>query len=454
MDDQLIDSSINDIYESIEGDHTLDYQSLVGDDDENNEGMSTNRPLILGASNPFVEDWLNETTQELSQSQLEKQQFDSLSFIEPTSGPSSHISTENYICKVAPTEFDLSVDSVLQYKSDIMLDVVVNDELEDKSVPQGIYISSKPALIAVELASNVPEVVEELEKKEPTASIPMLIISKSCADTPSPTETSDDIVSLKPKKVLKAQDSLELPKDDRVNFEPTKRVDSLELEDVDRNIGAKFGALENIVNSVAECVKSSPDASLIVTGDHSEDDFVIVTEEEVNSLKIEIEESLIRPKDQVLSVDSLTNTKSEKSLHSHHGTTSDVKHEPDVSFNEAAQTQNEIQKTSAKISANYSSDLELSSQPELTKPTVINAPKTGDSPAKIRDPLPAIQEDEITKTATTNTYTTSDLFTSNQPNFLDSATNITQLNDQGPLPGACLPVDRIVCDLITKIFRF
>lgn len=443
MDDELIDSSINDIYESIEGDHTLDYQSLVADDDENNKIglMSTSRPLILGASNPFIEDWLNETTQELSQSQLENKQFDSLSFIEPTSGPSSHISTENYICKVVPTEFDLSVDSVFQYKSDILLDVIVNDELEDKSVPQGVYISSKPALIAVELASRetstVPVVEEHLEKKEPTASIPMLIISKSCGDTPSPTVASDDNASLKPKKVLKAQDSLELPIDDRVNFEPTKRVDSFEVEDVNRNIGAKLGALENIVNSVAECVKSSPDATLNVTVDYSDDDFVIVTDEEVNSLKIEIEESLSRPQDQVLSTDSLINTESERTLHSDFKTTSDEKHEPDVSLNEDVQTQNDIQETSAKISDNYSSDLELSSQPELAKSTVINAPKICDSPAKIRDSLPAIQEDEITKTATTNTYTTSDLFTSNQPNFLDSATNISdQLSDQGPLPGA------------------
>lgn len=459
LDDELLDSSINDIYESIEGDLTMDYQSLVTEA----EVMSASSRLILEASNPFIEDCWNETTQEISQEQLAKNQVDLLSFIESTSGPSSNISNENYICKVVPTEFDLSVDSVFQSKQDI-LEATVHNGVEEKSV----YVNSEPTLITVEIPSH--EANFGAEKNEQTASIPTLIISKSCGDTPPPTVAINDYISLKPKKVLKAQDSLELPKDERDKFEPTKRVDSFELEDVDRNMDT---GLENIVNSVAECVKSNPEESSNVTGDLErgfEDDFIIVTEEEVTALKIEERESLSTSQDQTALADSLfqtddtlANAKSKNSLISDVEVTSDVKQESNVNTNENDQTSGIQMTTSvlrvkrlsssqsfeideivdAKNSQNYTSVLELSSHPQSTKSTVLNARKTFELTTKTRDSLPLLpaihesttQVDTITKTTTT-TNTTSNLFTSNQAIILDSATNITQLDEHGPLPGA------------------
>lgn len=469
LDDELLDLSINDIYESIEGDLTIDYQSLVTEAEIVNheiEVMSASSRLILEANNPFIEDCWNETTQEISQEQLAKNQFDLLSFIESTSGPSSNILNEKYICKVVPTEFDLSVDSVFQSKQDI-LEATVHNGVEDKSV----HINNEPNLIAVEISSH--DVNFGAEKNEQTASIPTLIISKSCGDTPPPTVAINDYISLKPKKVLKAQDSLELPKDERDKFEPTKRVDSFELDDVDRNMDTKFSGLENIVNSVAECAKSNPEESSNVTGDlerGTEDDFIIVTEEEVNALKIEERESLSNAEDQTALADSLlqtddtlANAKSKISLISDVEATSDAKQESIVITNENDRTP-DIQMTSsvlrvkrlsssqsfeideivdAKKSQNYTSVLELSSHPQSTKSTVLNARKTFELTTKSRDSLPLLpaihesttQVDTITKTTTT-TYTTSNLFTSNQAIFLDPATNITQLDEHGPLPGA------------------
>lgn len=421
LDDELIDSSINDIYESIEGDATIDFHSLTAED----EDVNNRSRLILEANNPFIEDFLNETTHEIAQEQLQGNRFDSLSFIEPTSGPSSNISNENYICKVVPTEFDLSVDNALQPKTDI-LDVIVPEGVEDNSVPRAVYISSKPALIAVEIGTHETSTVQErngyLEKAEQAAPIPTLIISKICGDSPPIIVSSDDCVSLKPKKVLKAQDSLELPKDDRDKFEPTKRVDSFDLDDVDRN--AKFN------------VKSSSEICSDVTKDlekDSDDDFIIVTEDEVNALKIEEQDSLNKAVDPAV-VTQIDDSLAKNSSISEVKAVSDDTEEVNLSLSANAQT-HDIQENQKQF---YASDvLELSSQPESNES--INARNTFESLTKTRDSLPAIQEtttqaDNITKTFTTNT--TFNLFMPNQATILDSATNITQLDDQGPLPGA------------------
>lgn len=406
----------------------------------------------MNASNPFIEDCLNETTQEISQDELAKKQFDSLNLIEPTSGPSSNISNENYIIKVVPTEFDLSVDSVFQSKSDI-LDVIVPDEIEEKRVPQGVFISSKPALIAVQIASHEASTnqdpMDDSRKNEQISSIPTLIISNICSDTPPPIVASGDNVSLKPKKVLKAQDSLEIPKDDRDKFEPTKRVDSFDSEDA--------------VNSVAEYVKARADETSNVRGDSEndfEDDFIIITEDEVNALKVEEQESLIRSDVQTALYDSLndslTNTKSENSCEietkissSKNDPTHDIQMTTSVLRVKRLSSSHsfEIDDISdTKNSQNITSVIELTTQPESNKSTLINARND-------RESLPAIQEsttlDTVAKASTI--YNTSNLFTSNQAIILEPDTNLMQLNEHGPLKGAYS--HRVLYpNLITKLF--
>lgn len=501
LDDELLDSSINDIYESIEGVSNIDYQSLVLEDENMNEiGVTptTTDQLILQANNPFVEDCLNETTEEISEQQLAKNQFDAVSVNLST----SDVSNENYICKVVPTEFDLSVDNVLQSKP-VVLDDILPDILpkviEDNTVPQAVYISTKPALIAVEIASHETKITQTLdknsEKHEQTTPIPTLIISKICGDTPPPVVASDDNVSLKPKKVLKAQDSLEIPKEERDKYEPAKRVDSFELDDADRNIDAKFSALENIVNSVADYVKSNPEESLDITSDLGNDsdvdkNFVIVTEEEVKALKVEEQESLNKSQVQTVALDSqpqpdesLADTKSEILLLPDFNKVSDMKQRIYLSISEHYQihdtqvttstpnvkrlpssqsfevdeqvtisTPNVKQLSSSQSfeidenvdnakSQNFTSILELSAQQKSNLSTTNDGQKTIELSTKATNDgpfLPAIKEsithDTTAETSVTNT--TSNLFTTNKTFAIDPATNITQLNDRGPLPGA------------------
>ncbi|KAG4073519.1 hypothetical protein HA402_000743 [Bradysia odoriphaga] len=450
LDDELLDSSINDIYDSIEGDATLDYQFLIAENETVNTAVVATSPeIILKASNLLIEDCLTETTEEISQEQLENNRLSSLNFIEPTSGPSSNIYSENYICKVSPTEFDLSVDSVLQPKSDIF-DVIATNGVADKSVPQAMFLSSKPALIAVEIASHdvstVHAINDDSEKKEPTTSIPTLIISNICGDTPPPTAACDDDLSLKPKKVLRAQDSLELPPDDREKFEPTKRVDSVDLKDVDRKI---VDNLENAVDSEVNGRKSNPNEELsnVVTDPEktSEEDFVIVTEEEVKALKIEEEKSLSRSQDQGVG-DSLTETRpeTENSLTSASKDSNENKlespnenirtdliqtTEPDLILKQLSTSQ-----SSGEIGEKHTT--ELSVQPESNELIVMNTRKIFELPSI---PESTTQTNEIERhSASTATYTTSNLFMSNQEIILNTnpSTNTAHSDEHGPLPGS------------------
>lgn len=432
FDDELLDSSINDIYESIEGVSAIDYQSLVAEDEKvsnEEESRSTNQQLIFTASNTFVEDCLNETTQEISHEQTIKNQLNA-----------SNVSSENYICKVVPTEFDLSVDNALQSKSAVVLPEVI----EDTTVPKAVYISSKPALIAAELASHETSVVQilndNLEKIEPANSIPTLIISKSCGDTPPPVLTTDDYVSLRPKKVLKAQDSLELPKEERDKFEPAKRVDSFELDEVDKNADAKISKLENVINSDAEYEKSNPGGSLNGTIDLDKDseideNFVIITEEEVEALKVEEQESLSKSQDETVirdsqpqSNDSLAVTKSEVLLPDLKKVSDDKQvttSTPKMERFSSSQSIELDEIVDAMKSQSFTSVLDLSSQRESNTSSVKDVRKTFE--------LPAIPELTTSKTPDTNTST---LFTTNQTITLNTATNIMQSNEHGPLPGA------------------
>ncbi|XP_037046730.1 uncharacterized protein LOC119081716 isoform X2 [Bradysia coprophila] len=447
LDDELLDSSINDIYDSIEGDPTLDYQSLIAENETVNTAVvSTSPEIILEASNLLIEDCFTETTQEISQDQLENNRLSSLNFIEPTSGPSSNISSENYICKVSPSEFDLSVDSALQPKSDIF-DVIATNGVEDKSVPQAMYISSKPALIAVEIAthdtSTVQVINDDSEKKEPATSIPTLIISNICGDTPPPTAACDDDMSLKPKKVLRAQDSLELPPDDREKFEPTKRVDSFDLKDVDRKIDDK---LEIDVDSEVNGMKSNTDKELsnAITDPEqtSEEDFVIVTEEEVKALKIE-EEILLSTQGVG---DSLTETKpeTENSITSAYKDSNENKLEsPNENICKDLIQTNEPELMLKQFSTNQSSGeidekhtTELSVQPESNEFIVMNTRKIFELPSI---PESTTQTNEIERpSASAVTYTTSNLFISNQEIILNTnpSTNTIHSDEHGPLPGS------------------
>lgn len=427
LDDELLNSSINDIYESIEDDPTIDYQSLVTEDELIHDEIEPQ--LIVEARNVMMEDCLTETTQEI----LQEQRFDFVSsFVVNAPESSSNISNENYICKVQPSEFDLSVDSVMKPKSDI-LDVIVAEGVEDNSVPQAVYISSKPALIAVEIATHEKSPNEE--KSEQTPSIPKLIISKICGDTPPPIVVdADDYVSLKPKKILKAQDSLELPADDRDKFEPTKRVDSFELKDVPRNVDAKFNAPEKIVNPVV--VNTDPDKD-------SEEDFVIITEEEAKALEIEEQQTQIKSQEQVVSVeatidDSLASNVSENPLTI---ATSDESEDTNLSLNENDKMQDSRSVTTVKpVSTNQAFEVydrnasasEISSQLELNHSTVTVARKTFELST-----IPESLTLPNTTSAPYNTYTTSNLFTSNQSIVFDPpTTNTSQLDEHGPLPGA------------------
>lgn len=470
LNDELLDSSINDIYESIDDDTANEYQSLVAEDETVMKGIEIISPssqLISNAANPFIEDCLNETTQEISQEQLANNRIESLSFEQPISGTSSNISNENYICKVLPTEFDLSVDSVYQSKPSIL--EVVPQSIEDKSIPQGVYISSKPALIAVEIASHesvetVQEFTDSLETNEQPGSIPTLIISKICCDTPPPTVANDDNVSLKTKKVLKAQDSLELPKDDRDKFTPAKRVDSFEMDDADKISDAKSSS-DDAVNSVADSVKNNTEESANVenAGKDDEDDFILVTEEEVNALKIEEQESIRKSEEQAALTDSLAKTESENLLVPEVETVDDKKQKENFSQRKIDQT-NDIQVTTSVVEAkklsssqsfeigeivdskksqNYTSVLELSSPTESHTATVISSVKTFElATTKTKDSaplLPSIKELTTQVDTTRNSSisnTTSKLFTSNQAIVLDPVTNLTHLNEHGPLPGA------------------
>lgn len=204
-----------------------------------------------------------------------------------------------YICKVAPTELDLSLDSAVASSFD---SVSPDETIEDISLPKAIYICSKPAMIAVEkaiqhtvLTSDISiesEVVSEtassgLRERDSKSPIPTLIISEVPPLQPISGPTHQ--------RELKAQDSLEIPTlDDRNSFEdPIRLADnskpkSLEIElnaTEDVNLLLEHsGVLENLVNSVSEKVK---DEVCQAMSSIESLDFVFVTDEEVSKLKQE-----------------------------------------------------------------------------------------------------------------------------------------------------------------------
>ncbi|KAJ6643313.1 hypothetical protein Bhyg_08273 [Pseudolycoriella hygida] len=444
LDDELLDLSINDIYDSIEGESTIDYQSLVVEDEKIDNEIRAELPshhLTSEVSNQLsklVEDGSNEAG---SQKLFEES---------PLTVPSSNISNENYICKVVPNEFDLSVDSVLELKSNVS-EVVVPNGIEDRSVSQLVCISGDSELFPTEILSienSATEVVIENIINSEQSTIPKLIISNICCDTPPPVVEDDDLASLKPKKTLKAQDSLELPKDDRGKFEPTKRVESFDIEDDDKNMTAKISAFGNVVHSISEHVKNDRETSEHVTVDCEKDSvesFVFVTDEEVTVLKLEEQDSLTQSETFIQN----ENSESEQSLTSELKTL--IETQETTNLNVKLDRPQKIQKTKSLLDdevgdaeetqRTYTSTLEISPQPDLTTPIAVNVSNAVDSSTKSKDSLlslPPIEEsstqvDTISRPSTL--YSTSNLFSTSQAIILDKSTNIEQLNE-GPLPGS------------------
>lgn len=194
-----------------------------------------------------------------------------------------------YICKVAPTELDLSLDSAVASSFD---STTPDEIIEDISVPKAIYICSKPAMIAVEKAiqhtvlindiSNESEVLSLIiASSEPTerdskSPIPTLIISEV-----QPLQT---VIAAGPtlQRGLKSQDSLEIPaQDDRNSFDYPIRLPN---DSKPNALETKSSSTED-VNSLLEYGNEA-----VVEAMQSMDesiDFVFVTEEEVLELKQE-----------------------------------------------------------------------------------------------------------------------------------------------------------------------
>lgn len=204
-----------------------------------------------------------------------------------------------YICKVTPTELDLSLDSAVASS----FDSVSQDEIiEDISIPKAIYICSKPAMIAVEKAIQHTVLTSDISIEsdvvsEAASSSPRERDSKS----PIPTLIISEVPPLQPiagpalQRQLKSQDSLEIPTlDERNSFEDPIRLTndsepkssenaSTVTEDVN-SLLEHSGVLENLVNSVSEFAK---DEVVQVMSSFDSIDFVFVTDEEVSKLKQE-----------------------------------------------------------------------------------------------------------------------------------------------------------------------
>lgn len=80
---------------------------------------------------------------------------------------------QEYICKVSPTEYDLSLDAAVDTSLEFKANTSISEKIlsvdlasEDNSVPKAISICSKPALLAIDLASNSSEILIENVKSD------------------------------------------------------------------------------------------------------------------------------------------------------------------------------------------------------------------------------------------------------------------------------------------------
>lgn len=126
---------------------------------------------------------------------------------------------ENYICKVQPSDFDLildclddaivpSVDAQTANKEDSnnnhsingIAIVLAENQIEDHSVEKGVCISSKPALVAVKLATKTQPIEQKTYRSVVYSSdtsilLPILIENAITNNTTNPTvETTNTIV--------------------------------------------------------------------------------------------------------------------------------------------------------------------------------------------------------------------------------------------------------------------
>lgn len=241
-----------------------------------------------------------------------------------------------YICKVAPTELDLSLDSAVASS----IDTVTPDEItEDISVPKAIYICSKPAMIAVEKAIQHSILTSDI-------SIESEVVSETASSgqrerdskSPIPTLIISEVPQLQPisgpslERGLKSQDSLEIPTlDDRNSFEDPIRlaneskpnlleIESVATEEVNLLL-ENSGVLENLVNSVSENVKEEVVQVMSSIGESN--DFVLVTDEEVLKLKQEEQDEKMQSAQAIPIVANVPNI-SEAVSHTALGTTTDL----------------------------------------------------------------------------------------------------------------------------------
>lgn len=446
LDDELLDSSINDIYESIEGDATNDYLSLVAESEKDDNEASV--PLIFEASNPLIEDFFTETTQAIPHEELAEKRFDSLRSIDfALPGAVSLVPNEDYICKVTPTEFDLSLDNVFQPQSNAV-DAIVAGGVEDISVSQAVDISNNAELVAVGTGQQ-----DEPVKHEQMASIPMLIVSNISGDTPPQTAVvSDDHESLKPKKVLKPQDSLEIPSDERRKYDPTKRKDSFESKDVDRSVDVPQNSLGNDDRSAVDVAEKQTEEAINVQSEHdrdSEHDFVIVTEEEAKALQIEEQETLTKLQEQQNEPNESVPCNESESLQTQNNEKKDDLSEVDQA--------NEIVRETKILEASSGQSFQIDDASNTSILVVTGPPQSNNINARKTLELSTIPEAtrldiKAASSFSFSTNTTSNLFTSNKSFVVEETTNTMPENEQGPIPGA--RTNQIAQNYSTKSFHF
>lgn len=266
-DPQLIDDQL-----LINDPPLIDDQPLIEDHQQMIEPLSNDQLLIL---NQLVDD---RPLDPQIKNDLSLNSTNSIEIINQTPAPHQ----QEYICKVEPNEFDLSLDSAVTVSNPDVIDQILPAVVaEDKTIPKAIYICSKPALVAVELGA-VHETIDTdkstiLVDPEPESNIPMLIVSEVPSAVPNPDEPVR-----KSLKSIKSQDSLELPIiDDRENVEDILRTSDSKKSSLDKSFLIQVGLVS---------VDVKPDASELAKNDlnsaeNGQHDFVFLTNEDVEQLK-------------------------------------------------------------------------------------------------------------------------------------------------------------------------